>query len=198
MFRLSLLTIAQIVAIGAACAQTPKGESKPIDKPIDLMAPRLVSEGITFYVGKILYRGGQIVSADADGKNVAIKTASGALTVEWAKLSADTRQKFQAEYDLAVAKAVRDVERAKDEAERAKDAADGIVFISGKIINIPDDGLLLEDDSGLVVFLTGHPQQSGLADGDSVSCRAKPAGVFKYGSIWEGRKTVRSYKYIRE
>jgi len=197
MIRRAFFSSLVCAALSTATAQNLPGnslsqyEKSQVDKPIDLMTPRIKIEGITFYIGKVLYRGGQIVSVDPEGKTVTINTTSGRLNLEWEKLNAETQAKFQAQYDVAVAKAVRAV-------EQQMEAAEGIIYVRGKVLSVADEGLLLVDSDGTVFLLSGHPSQSAYVDDDIVSCKAKLSGTFKYGAVSGARKTVRAYKFIRE
>jgi hypothetical protein len=190
--------IKRLLTLLVATLASVHGQSRPINDPIDLNTPRLKSEGVTFWAGKVAYRGGKILSTDFSGKMVKIATTAGELNVAWESLSAETRAKFQTQYEAALAKTVVEAEQAIEQQRSEEERAAGIVPISGKILTIVDEGLLLMDEDGKVFLLTAHPQQASLVDDDFVRCKAKAAGVYKYGSIFGGRRTVRSYRYVRD
>lgn len=192
-----LFLFALCCSVTASFGQLERQPSQ-INQPIDLMAPRLKTEGVTFWIGNKAYRGGKIASVDMEGKFVDIDTTIGQLHLEWSTLSKETREKFQVEYELAVAKKVHAVEREQARLQRESEQDAGIFEISGKVISVADEGLLVLEEDGRVVLLKSHPSESSFVDDDSVSCKAKVVGTYSYTATSGARKTVRAFEYRKQ
>jgi hypothetical protein len=70
----------------------------------------------------------------------------------------------------------------------------GRYLIRGKVIQVLQDGLLVDCDSR-IVFVKNYPLQSSVVDGDSVDFVAMPVGSYSYANTAGARTTVRAFDF---
>jgi len=76
--------------------------------------------------------------------------------------------------------------------------------ILGTVSQVLDDGLLVEARSGGsgnkkpngLVFLSGHPDQAALVEGDKIKCTATSAAPYRYTTVLGASKTIPGFSYL--
>jgi hypothetical protein len=173
---LAILTvIAAIVTIAGAATPTPT------PAPIVLF-------------GKY-YREAKLVRVYHDTGLADLASKDGRVTVPIAALpeplksQAVARAKDQAEHD-----ADRIARETKAASERAANpgATEAVIHI----VHVLPEGILGVTDGGLKVLLKDHPNAANLADGERVTFRGVPEGLYKYQTTLGTEATARIYRVI--
>jgi hypothetical protein len=140
------------------------------------------------------YREARVDSVNLDG-TAEIRSKDGSATVAIASLPGSLRAYATAEYEKKLKK--KAVEAAREEKAAAfREANKGTVQTVVRIVNILPQGILCMHDDGRKILIQGHPNQAGLADGEKISFRGTPEGVFKYKTTLGTEATARIYTYV--
>jgi len=193
---------------GTAPATNLGAQDPPMRRPIDLMSPRIQSDGVSMYIGKKLYRHCRIVNVSADGNIVDFESDNGRCFVEWNKLPWDIQNKLSDKYDKFHQKALDEDVRQTAIAEKnkkiielklqkARDAVQGIDwFVEWTVESVTKDGFILVDPNAKMRMLLVNCPDS-YVDHDIVKVfKAKEMGIYQYPAVSGSLSTVRKYQFV--
>lgn len=96
------------------------------------------------------------------------------------------------------------IQKRKDEREAASAAIGGAprertpgeIQTLVRVVQVLPEGLLAARTDGQIILLQDHPDAGKVADGESISFRGRPEGVFKYLTALNVEATARVYRVI--